>query len=253
MKPPHRPPSLVDASINAIFYGDSNAGKTFLLGTAQECEATRPLLMIDFNGGMLTLAGRKLDIQSPRSFSEIQDIYDWLRYDNDKYRSVAIDTLTDEQNDLSLTSLLDETDEEGGYTDLGSDTRANQYTWITSAHQMRKFIRAFRGLSYLEDPEKRLHVFMTAHERFSELTMRGNPDIAGAVGVQAIRYVDVMAHLVRRKVKVNEKIVTRRYLHTQDHKISEVLWQGKNRTERLGDGLWEPSIQKLVDLWHQKT
>lgn len=250
----YQPPALGDAHFNAIFFGVLGSGKTHLLGTAQECERTYPMLLIDFNGGTLTLAGKKIDITSPRSFAEAQEVYDFLRFENREYRSVGVDTLTDEQQDLSLSTLLDETDEDGGFTDLGSDNRPTQFTWVTSAHQMRKFVRAFRGLSYLKDPNRRLHVFITAHEKVdTDRSGHGVPDVSGAVGEQVCRYVDVVGHLVNRRVKTKSgEVVSQRFLHTEEHyDKNEVLWLGKNRTGRLGKGVVDPTIAKLIDLWQE--
>lgn len=245
-----RPPKLTDAHFNCIFYAVTGAGKTHLLGTANDCPVTSPMLLVNFNGGMLTLAGREIDIVSPTNFTELQEIYEFLREDNTKYRSVGVDTLTDEQRDISLGTLLKEVDDEMAYTDLGRDTPPDRRVWLQSAHQMRKLIRAFRDLSYLKKKSKRLHVFMTAHERVDEQSGFGIPAISGVVGLEAGGYVDVLARLTKRRRNVDGKIKTVRYLYTEEHETEEgVVYLGKNRTGRLGAVVKEPTISKIMEKW----
>ena len=55
---------------------------------------TSPALLLDIDGGVQSLVGSDIDIFRPKNFGEIQDIYNYFRYDNDQYRAILVDSLT---------------------------------------------------------------------------------------------------------------------------------------------------------------
>lgn len=245
-----RPPKGNDAYFNALFYGFTGVGKTTLLGSAQECKATSPTLIIDIDGGMQALAGRKIDVVRVTNFKELQDIYDDLRTSNTKYRSVAIDSLTEEQRVISMGTIMGEIDDDLAYKDLGRTTTPTRMDWMKSGMHMRKLIRAFRDLSY-GAAKQQLHVFMTALEKVDETTMRGTPSLSGVLALDAGAYVDVLGRLVIRKRQgEDEKVREERFLHTRDHTTEDgITYLGKNRLGRLGRGVWSPTIETLIARW----
>lgn len=247
-----RPPKPESAHFNALFYGSTGVGKTTLLGSAQDCEATSPMLLIDVDGGLLSLAGKKIDVVRPTNFSQLQEIYDFLREDNDKYKSVGIDSVTEEQRVISMGSIMKDVDDDLAYKDLGRETVPHRQDWLKSAQQMRKLIRGFRDLSYRRDPDKRLHVFMTALEKMDEKSGYGCPALPGVLALEAGGYVDVLARLVirRRTDPETEKSTEARFLHTREYTTQDdVTFLGKNRLGRLGKGVWNPTIDSLIKLW----
>jgi len=246
------PPKPEAAHFNGLFYGFTGVGKTTLLGSAEDCEATSPMLLIDVDGGLLALAGKKIDVVRPTNFVHLQEIYHYLREDNTKYKSVAIDSITEEQRTISMGGLMNEVDDELAYKDLSKSQPPTRQDWLKSGIQMRKLVRAFRDLSYLKDRERRLHVFMTALEKIDEKSGRGCPALPGVLALEVGGYVDVLARLVIRKRidPETEKTTEARFLHAREYTTSDdVIYLGKNRLGRLGKGVWNPTITSLIQLW----
>ena len=104
--------------LNILVYGLMDAGKTVLLGSAQRCNVTSPSLLLDVDGGTQSLVGNDIDIFRPQSFSEIQEVYDFLRYENKTYKSVGIDSITEIQRKLSMGEIIGTLTEDSGYDNL---------------------------------------------------------------------------------------------------------------------------------------
>jgi len=241
--------------INMIIYGESGSGKTYLGGTAQDCEDASPVLYIDFEGGTETLRGKPIDIVRPKNWIDIQNIYDFLVNENDKYRSVVIDSLTELQKKLSMGSILGE---------LGPDTdrylhleRAIAPTisdWLRSGEQMRKVMRAFRDLAYLSDRDRRVHVVMLAQEKADDKKGVVCPSLPGALGVDCGAMVDILARLSRRTITDDDgNTTTRSHLLTDVYTDQlDVRYLAKNRGGRLPLSIWDPTIEKILELRNVK-
>lgn len=246
--------------LNMIIYGDTGAGKTYLCGTAIDFVDTSPALLIDFEGGTKTLHGKKIDITRPKNWKEIQDIYEFFMYDNDKYKCVIIDSLTELQKKYSMGFVTGEMteDSEGSsiYTSLENATAPTRQDWLRSGEQMRKVIRAFRDLAYLDDESRRVHVIMTALEKHDDKRGIVSPQLPGALGPECGAMVDILVRLSRQTVDVTDeetgetKSIVRRHLLT-DYHVDEfgTKYLAKNRGNRLGTSMWEPTIAKILGVW----
>lgn len=240
--------------ISAIIYGETGSGKTKLIGTATECPKTSPSLLIDVEGGTKTLRGVQIDVVRPTSWREIQDIYNFLRHENTKYRSVCIDSLTELQKKYSLGTILGDISEgQSNYADLGSTVVPTRQDWLKTGDQMRKFIRAFKELAYLDDVKRRIHVFMTCLEKYSEKKNLICPSFSGALAEEAGAYVDVLArlsHVTTEKELEGGAIETihRRHLLVDSYTNAEGMrYLAKNRGSDVKH-LWEPTIEMIVEM-----
>ena len=234
--------------INMILYGDSGSGKTHFLGTAQACKETSPSIILDFEMGTRSLSGVEIDVVRPGSWKEIQDIYEYLRFDKHKYKSVSLDSVTEIQKKFSLGAILG--DVEDGRVDLGQTVAPGIKDWLRTGDQMRKLIRAFRDLAYNAEKERRVHVFMTALERINDKRQIISPQLYGSLGEECGAIVDFLVRLSRETQMTTEgEEVVRRHLLTDDHINSdEVKVMGKNRGSLLPKGIWEPTVTKIMDL-----
>lgn len=251
----YRPETRENIRINSIIYSLPGGGKTRLAGTAQDYEPTSPTMLIDIGGGTLTLSGQKIDIVRPTSLTELQEVYDFLRHDNRKYRSVSLDHLTETQKKLSMGSILEEldADEAGGYGDLTKASPAHLYDWLRSGEHMRKIIRAFADLATLKDRKRRIHVFLMALEKKDDSRSVICPQLPGTLGIECCASVDLVARLYRRKRKIKGKIARLRYLLTDEAVNSEGLTCiARNRGDVLGTGIWEPTVERIVSKWISK-
>jgi len=236
--------------LNTIIYGDSNAGKTWLAGTAADCMET---LFIDVDSGMATLADRDIDVVRPRSWHDFQKLYEFLLDGDHDYECVVIDSLTEIQRKFSLGTILG--DFAGGkdaYNDLGSTSVPTIKEWMMSGNQMRRLIRAFRDLTHQEDVSKRVHVIMVCLEKYDDKKRIICPNLSGTLGIECGAYVDVLGRLSKQmQNEVDEdgdlvEVIHRHLLvddWIDDHGIRHM---GKDRTGRLGRGIWDPTASDLL-------
>ena len=245
--------------LNMIVYGDTGVGKTHLCGTAVQFAGSNPVLFIDVEGGTKTLHGVKVDVTRPRSWKEWQTIYEYFLHDNRKYKAVIIDPLTELQK-RSMATILGELDTGGGnYADLEKAIAPSRQDWLRSGEQMRKIIRGFRDLAYLPDIDRRVHVIMTALEKYDEKKQLICPSLPGALGVECGAMVDILVRLSRQHQVVTdedtgeEKSIIRRHLLTDDYVDDMgIKYMAKNRGNRLGRAMWDPTIEKILGVWGQK-
>jgi len=240
--------------VNGLIYADTGAGKTFLLGTALDCPEMTPPLLIDIDGGSLTLKGLDIKIARPKNWKEIQAIYEYLFFSNHHFRSVFIDTLTETQRRHSMGTILGEIDQtkDGYYKNLESTPVANRQDWLKSSRQVTKVIQAFRGLAYLRDPERRMHVIFTAHEKLDERRKVVSPELPGALGIQCGRWVDLLGRLSVHMVEDEEtgEVREERHLLVSQYTAEDgIRYLAKNRGGRLGRAIWDPTMSKLAAAW----
>ena len=255
-----KPESFAAAFLNMIIYGLLGAGKTELLGTATECKQTSPMLLVDVEGGSLTLAGKDIDIIRPTSFRDLQKIYLYLRDHNDRslpgcrggYKSVGIDSVTEIQKKLSMGQIMGKFDD-AGYKDLTQANPPDRRDWLLSSAQMTDLIYAFRDLAKTPTGKFRYHVFMTAKEKVDDDRKVICPQLPGILGVECGSFVDCLCRLsIRtREVTKGEEVVEveDRYLAATeyDDESSGIKCLGKNRGGKLGKGVWRPTIGKIID------
>lgn len=242
--------------VNILIYGLSGVGKTTLLGSAQDCELTSPMLFLDIEGGTLSVADKGIDIIRPQNFKDIQEVYDYLRFENKKYRSVGIDSVTEIQRKLSMGDILGVLEDDASYTNLANHVPADRYDWLSSGEQMRRFIRAFRDLAYLPDRSKRIHVLITALERLDEKSNKVCPALPGQLGLEIGASVDVLARMTVRETVTGEgdasKTVEKRHLSMRNVEEDGLTYLGRIRgpeSAQMPTHLWRPTVSRILALW----
>lgn len=247
--------------LNMIIYGDTGTGKTYLCGTAMDFAGSSPALFIDFEGGTKTLHGRKIDVVRPKSWKEIQIIYEYLYHDNNRYKSVVIDSLTELQKKYSMGAIMGqfESGENDTYADLESSVAPTRQDWLRSGEQMRKMIRAFRDLAYLQEPSRRVHVIMTALEKYDEKKQLICPSLPGSLAYECGAMVDIFCRLSKQNIVTSdpetgqEKTIAKRHLLAEEYVDDTGLkYTAKNRGGRLGRQMWDPSISKILGVWQEE-
>lgn len=234
--------------LNVLVYGVTGAGKTHLAGTAGDCAAASPALLLDFDAGTLTLRGRDIDIARPRSWAEVQEIYDALASGKSGYKCVILDTLTEMQRALSLMHIVEGSD---GAFDLEATPVPTRQDWLKTGDQMRKVIRAFRGLAYLDDPAERMHVLMLAHERSDERLNLVCPQLSGQLGVEAGAFVDVLGRLTTVWEETEDgETRMRRHLLLSEHVSEDTGTRFLAKARGIPTkGLFDPTLESLISLW----
>lgn len=129
--------------LKILVYGRSGTGKTTFIGTAP-----KPLLVLDVREeGTTSIRSRKdTFVLKIETWEDLEEAYWYLAGPGaDKFKSVAIDTVTPLQ-DLALKKV---TGEEGGLV--------SRRAWGEAASMMKTWIMAFRDLP--------MHIIFTAQDR----------------------------------------------------------------------------------------
>lgn len=181
MARPRRTTSESTRRVKALFFGPPNGGKTHLLGTAALDERTAPIAILDFEGGVEDtlegLPGEGSDwfrIEAREWPDEFNTAYERVRQNDEGFKSVAIDSLS-EVHILMLMACL----EDGKPSRDKEPDLIQQGDYGVGLVQLRRFTRYFRDLP--------LHVFYTAHHKDDVSPKEGAiilPNFAGRAAIE---------------------------------------------------------------------
>lgn len=234
---------------NMILYGRSAVGKTYLCGTAADYPGRT--LIIDFDSGTATLRGKEIDVFRPVSWEEIQDVYLFLLRGSHDYRLVALDSVTECSRRFSAGFVMgDMGPGRGAGIDLTRAVAPSRQDYGRIRAQMWNLLRAFRDLAYLPDGTRRLHVVMTALERYDEDTSTYMPNLLGSLSYECGQAVDMVLRLSKERVIVDGREHIDRFLLADEHTdTSGHIFSAKNRGDRLPRGMWRPTMEKILRAW----
>lgn len=247
-----KPTDKKDLRLSLLVYALTGAGKTEFCGTLEDCEATRPTLIVNVGGGPNTLAGRDIHIVSPKSLEDLQTVYSFLRNKNKRFKSVCLDGITGVQQELSMPEIqgVKPKGEADTYGDLEDASPPDRRHWLYSSEHMKRILRAFRDLAELENIERRLHVVITALEKKDDDRNAICPELPGKLGISCGAHCDVLARLSVQVREKQGKPVEYRKLWT----VLSVNEEGytvvaKNRTGFLGRYMVNPTMSKIYTKW----
>jgi AAA domain len=171
--------------VKALFHAPSTHGKTTLIGTANDDPRTRPMLLLDFEGGVQSLVGQKIAIKTIRSWDDLSAVHAVLKRGGHGFKSIGIDSITEVQK-FALMTLLEKQD---GTARPDEDSLViRDYNRVTV--QMRRFLTGFRDLP--------MHVFYTALSQDDAEARVGTvrkPFMAGKMAEEVIAMMDVVGYL----------------------------------------------------------
>lgn len=221
-----------------LIYGEPGSGKTYLCGTAQDNEATSPILFLDVEGGTLTLRDRKdVDVVQVRSISQIVDVHKMLVEENNGYyKTVIIDSLTELQK-LDMRDIMREVVQKR--PDLDPDV-PSQREWGKSGEHMRRIVRAFRDIE--------ANTIMTAlmvMEKDENNTITFFPSLPGKLRAEVPGFLDVVGYLY---TAIEDDVMVRKLQLAKTRRVV-----AKDRTSKLGDVIVNPTIPDMWDLIHDNN
>jgi phage nucleotide-binding protein len=218
--------------INMLVYGYPGAGKTVLSGSADGVPDMRPVLVIDVEGGTLSLRDRYPDVDVVRvqSWDDMQKVYDALYSGEHDYKTIVLDSLTEIQK-FSMYKIMEAVIRE----DPGRDPDIPSVReWGKSIEQIRKLVRAFRDLP--------MHTVFTALAKEDKDPKTGvkseMPSLPGKLAPEVAGFVDIVAFLYVKVVDSEFKrlLLT---LGTDKH-------VAKDRTDKLPQIMEDPTMETIL-------
>lgn len=220
--------------INLFLYGTSGVGKTYYLGTAEECDATFPFLVVDCEGGSKTLRPRKnIDVRHARTVMDIKKIHDDLLFHNHGwYAGVGLDNISEVQ-DVDIRHIMVEAKETARNPDNIDIDVPSPREYGKSRTHMRQIVRAFRDLP--------MHTFVVALDQEvregDDKPIRYRPNVTGKLQVEIPAFMDIVGYYYKdaNNRRIMQFAGSRRVI-------------AKTRFPELGDQMFDPTIPKIWDI-----
>jgi len=251
-------PHIEQYKLKMMIYGAPGVGKTSLLATAGLHKLTAPILLVNVEGGMLSIADSGVlglkeppDVVDLKNFEGLEQIFWYLAKGDHPYKSVGIDSLSELQMvnlEGIVKKLMNKPSGSGAKRKSLDDIWQEDYG--TSTQQLRRVVRQFRDLP--------MHIFFSCHDASSQdkdKTETIHPMLTPKLRAAVMGYMDVIGYMyvdsdaIEEDEKKGEEETSRRLLCRPYQK-----WQAKDRSpgQRLGLVMENPSIPYIIDRMLEK-
>lgn len=186
-----------------LIYGQSGVGKTYLAGSCAVVPEMQRVLLLDAEGGTLTLRNTDystIDVIRVKSWDDMEDVYTELYKGLHGFNTIIIDSLTEIQK-MSMDRIMNRQYEDDDENPL--DNMPQMREWNINIEQTRKFVRRFRDLP--------VNTIFTALEK-SDKNMRTGatkrkPSLSGKVADEVAAFLDIVVYLYLKEVGGEQKRV----------------------------------------------
>lgn len=227
---PRKPEDSLKAKV--LIHAPGGAGKTHLLGTAQEDPRTFPMAFLNWDAGESTLSGLDIDVFDIRDSKDYEEVYKDLKNPKTPYNSFGVDSITETQIN-TLEEILKKD------LNRADPDQLAQQDWGLVLVRMRRIVRQFFKMLPM-------HGFMTALSKDETIARIGSvkmPAMQGQFANELPGIPDVVAYLALED--------------TEDGDVQRVLllhdwpkFSVKARTpwgKTVPTEIVDPSVTKILD------
>lgn len=221
--------------VNVLIYGDSGIGKTVLAGSASIVAEMGPVVVVDFEGGTISLKDfyPDVDVVRVKTIREMQRVYDELYRMKHNYKTVVIDSLTEVQK-MFMSEIVKAQYQKD--PDKYDEDVPGIYEWGKNTEQIRKLVRAYRDL-----PMNSIFTALAMETKDKNNVTRTVPNFSNKLIGEVPGLVDIVLYMYTKKI---DKNTYKRLLLTRKTDTTVA----KDRTNKLPVVVEEPTFQMLYDL-----
>ena len=182
---------------NMLVYGESGVGKTTLAGSADEVAEMRKVLIIDIEGGTLSIRKKfpNVEVVRVKNWPDLQLVYDELYAGLHDFSTIIIDSLTECQK-MSMDAVMKKLVNQ--YEDRDPDVPGIR-EWNINIEQTRKFVRLFRDL-----PMNTIFTTLCKTDKnMNTGAIRRKPSLSGKVADEVAGFLDIVTYLYTKEEPSN--------------------------------------------------
>lgn len=200
---------------------------TVLAGSASDVKFMAPVLLLDIEGGTMSLSDTypNVDVIRITHWMDLQKIYNKLFQGDHNYKTIILDSLTEAQK-LSMNDIMRKAVKED--PDLDPDVPTMR-AWGKNIEQMRKFTRALRDL-----PVNVIFTALVDSDKDNRGKTVSRPSFQGKLKGEVPGFMDIVAFYYVRQVGDNLK----RLLLTQQTDTTIA----KDRSNKLPKLMEDPTM-----------